>query len=168
MKLFHSTPNVGQRTIEKGFVAADALSTTEGLFPAVGGGISQFTNALFNAAFFAGLDIPESQAHSYHFERYPYGREATINWNPPIDLKITNNTEADILIWIKYMPDSTTISLYGVPYLLAVKELAQTREKINNCTNVTITRSRTYPDGSIVIDEFYATYQDELKKPCIS
>ena len=50
---------------------------------AVGGGISQFATTLFNAAFFAGLDIPEYQSHSIYITRYPYGREATLSYPAP-------------------------------------------------------------------------------------
>src|SRR5690606_18585482 len=46
---------LGQRTLEKGYVAAPAI--VDGQFKAeVGGGISQFMTTIFNAAFFAGLE----------------------------------------------------------------------------------------------------------------
>ena len=53
---------------------------------------------LFNAAFFAGLPFGEYQAHSEHFDRYPYGREATMGYEHP-DLQFENNTPYGILIW---------------------------------------------------------------------
>ena len=46
----------------------------------IGGGVSQFATTMFNAAFFAGLDIDEYQAHSEYFDRYPCGREATMGY----------------------------------------------------------------------------------------
>ncbi len=163
---FSLNNHIGQRTIENGFVAADALSTTEGLFPSVGGGISQFTTALFNAAFFAGLDITESQAHTYHFPRYPNGREATINWSPPIDLKIRNNTTDDILIWTSYLPDRTSVFIFGVPAAV-VEELPQEKvTHLSNCAKVTTTRKRTFNDGTMATDKFVAIYQDALGEPC--
>ena len=53
--------------------------------------MSQFATTLFNAAFFAGLDIREYQAHSEYFSRYPRGREATMGFPNP-DLVIENTT----------------------------------------------------------------------------
>ena len=168
---FSLNAHIGQRTIAKGFVIGDALSTTEGLFPSVGGGISQFTTALFNAAFFAGLDIPKSQPHTFHFERYPYGREATINWGEigspsRIDLDIRNNTSSDILIWTSYTPSSTTVLLYGKPLLLEVLELPRIETPQNNCTKVEIKRKRTQQDNTETIDAFNALYQSKQGEPC--
>ena len=66
--------------------SATASTSTE-----IGGGVSQFATTMFNAAYFAGLDIDESQAHSEYFDRYPRGREATMGFPEP-DLRFTNNT----------------------------------------------------------------------------
>ena len=38
----------------------------------------RLSTTTFNAAFFAGLDIPEHKAHSIYISRYPFGREATL------------------------------------------------------------------------------------------
>ncbi|MFV1989992.1 MAG: VanW family protein, partial [Acidimicrobiales bacterium] len=81
---------VGRRTREKGFVSAGVIAN--GVFESdVGGGVSQFATTLFNAAFFAGLDYGEYQSHSIYISRYPYGREATVNYDHP-DLVIKNTT----------------------------------------------------------------------------
>ncbi len=185
-EIFSLNGYIGERTLEKGFVVADALNIARGLFGDVGGGISQFTTALFNAAFFAGLDIPEYQAHTYHFPRYPYGREATINWDPPIDLKIKNNTQNNILIWTSYTDGSenndgsqnadapttaeasTTIALYGIPYFIDIKEVLPQiiTPHLQNCERVETRRSRTLPDGTQTLDSFFAIYQPELGVLC--
>ena len=81
---------VGRRTRENGFVDAGVISN--GVFTtSVGGGISQYATTLFNAAFFAGLDFGDYQSHSIYISRYPYGREATVNF-PNVDLEILNTT----------------------------------------------------------------------------
>ena len=61
--------HVGRRTTENGFVAAGAIRNGEHVSE-VGGGVSQFATTLFNAAYFAGLDITTYQAHSEYFD-YP-------------------------------------------------------------------------------------------------
>src|SRR5690606_9433031 len=92
---FSVNEHVGPRTIEKGFVPAGAIRDGEHV-DEVGGGVSQFATTLFNAAYFAGLDIPVSQAHSEYFPRYPLGREATMG-HPAPDLQIRNNTPYGVL-----------------------------------------------------------------------
>ena len=67
------------------------------LTPAVGGGISQFTTTLFNAAYYAGLEDVEHTPHSYYYSRYPAVIEATIFY-PTLDMKFRNNTEYGVLI----------------------------------------------------------------------
>ena len=85
----------------------------EGVFAEdVGGGVSQFATTMFNASFFAGLDLVAFQAHSIYIDRYPYGREATVNW-PGIDLKVRNPTDYPVLIWTEYTRDSITVKLFG-------------------------------------------------------
>jgi vancomycin resistance protein YoaR len=94
---FSINDHVGERTRAKGFVEAGAIREGKHV-EEVGGGVSQFATTMFNAAYFAGLDIPVSQAHSEYFSRYPIGREATMGYPNP-DLKLTNNTPYGVLIW---------------------------------------------------------------------
>ncbi|MCX7619362.1 MAG: VanW family protein [Acidimicrobiales bacterium] len=148
---------VGQRTKEKGYVEApvivDAKYSTD-----VGGGVSQFAATLFNAAFFAGLDIPTYQTHSIYIDRYPYGREATISWEEP-DLEIRNNTPYGVLIWTSYTDTSVTVTLYSTPWIKG-EQGHQTEEQRGPCKRVTTERIRTYlPNGKTEIDRFYALYQ---------
>jgi len=124
----------------------------------VGGGVSQFATTLFNAAYFAGLDIVEYQAHSEYFSRYPRGREATMGYPAP-DLKIENDTPYGVLIWTSYTESSLTVTLYSTPYAQA--EQTGIREaRSGNCAVVTTERTRTFVDGRPpVTDTFRATYR---------
>lgn len=102
---------VGQRTIEKGFVADGAIFRGE-IRDEIGGGISQFATTMYNAAFFAGIPILEHRAHSLYISRYPLGREATLNYDS-IDLAIENDTEHGLFIHTSYTDTSITVSLFG-------------------------------------------------------
>ncbi|HEX6418312.1 MAG TPA: VanW family protein [Acidimicrobiales bacterium] len=160
---FSVNEHVGPRTAAKGFVPAGAIRNGEHV-DEIGGGVSQFATTLFNAAYFAGLDIPVSQAHSEYFTRYPRGREATMG-HPAPDLQITNNTPYGILIWTSYTDTSITVTLYSTPY--ATGEQTGISESPNgNCTNVTTTRTRTYPDGRTETDTFRATYRPGEGETC--
>ena len=83
--VFSLNGHVGERTSANGFVQGGAIENGE-FVDTIGGGVSQFTTTLFNAAFFAGLELVEHRAHSYYLDRYPAGREATLNFDPPVDL----------------------------------------------------------------------------------
>lgn len=147
---------VGPRTREKGFVPAGAIRGGH-LTPEVGGGVSQFATTIFNAAYFAGLDFLEYQAHSQYFSRYPYGREATIS-NPAPDLVIENTTEYPVLIWTSYTSRSITVSMYSTKNVEA-EQIATRSSRRNLCTYVETDRLRTYSDGREVVDTFTAFYR---------
>ena len=111
---------LGERTLERGFVAAPMLA--DGLHvDSVGGGVSQVATTLFNAAFFAGFELNAHTAHQLYIDRYPLGREATISWPTP-DLVITNNWDASALIKVVNSSDSITVSIYSTSFDRKVEE----------------------------------------------
>ena len=147
---------IGPRTRAKGFVPAGVISG--GYFDEdVGGGISQFATTTFNAAFFAGLDIPQYRAHSVYISRYPYGREATLNFPQP-DLELYNNTPYHLMIWTSYTGTSITVSIYSTPYW-EVEQTGQFTSRAGQCRNVTTIRERVDPDGNVFEDRFTAWYR---------
>ena len=54
----------------------------------------------------------EYQAHSFYFDRYPLGREATVSWPAP-DLVFTNDTDDAALILASAGSTAVTVSIYG-------------------------------------------------------
>ncbi|MEZ5100951.1 MAG: VanW family protein [Thermoleophilia bacterium] len=102
---------LGQRTRKKGFVLAPMIEQGR-LKDAVGGGVSQVATTMYNAAFFAGLDLVEHTPHQFYISRYPMGREATVSWREP-DLVIRNDWPAGILIDTETTDTSITIRLYS-------------------------------------------------------
>lgn len=149
---------VGPRTIERGFLPAGAIRNGR-LTPEIGGGVSQFATTIFNAAYFAGLDFAEYQAHSLYFSRYPFGREATIS-TPAPDLKIKNTTEYPVLIWTSYTETSITVSMYSSKNVEAAQVASRSSQR-NQCIYVETDRERVYSDGRTVIDTFFALYRPE-------
>jgi hypothetical protein len=101
----------GRRTRARGFVADGAI--VDGvLTDEVGGGVSQFATTLFNAAFFAGLPIPEHKPHSFYISRYPAGRESTVYFGA-IDVTFRNDTDHGIVVGTSSTASSVTVTLYG-------------------------------------------------------
>lgn len=153
---FSINDHVGRRTTEKGFLPAGAISNGQ-IVDEVGGGISQFATTMFNAAYFAGLQIDVSQPHSRYFDRYPRGREATMGFPAP-DLQFTNDTPYGILIWTSYTDTSITVTLYSTPHGVG-EQIAINETMSGRCDVVTTTRRITFPDGTTEDDTFRATYR---------
>ncbi|MEZ5374245.1 MAG: VanW family protein [Microthrixaceae bacterium] len=151
---------VGHRTEEKGFVSAPVIE--DGVFTKdTGGGISQYATTLFNAAFFAGMDIPRYKAHSVYISRYPFGREATLAY-PSVDLKISNPSPYGVMIWPTYTATSITVSLYSTKWVEA-DQTAQSGEREGEgglrCGNITTRRTKTViATGESSSDTFNASY----------
>lgn len=160
---FSVNDTVGQRTAGKGFVSAGAIREGEHV-DEIGGGVSQFATTMFNAAYFAGLEIPVYQAHSEWFSRYPPGREATMGFPSP-DLKITNDTPYGVLIWTSYTAESITVTLYSTPYATA-EQTGISESSSGACRVVTTTRTRTFRDGRSDRDTFRATYRPGPGQRC--
>ena len=153
---FSINDTVGQRTAANGFVPAGAIAQGEHV-DEIGGGVSQFATTTFNAAYFAGLDIPVYQAHSEYFSRYPLGREATMGYPNP-DLQFTNNTPYGIMVWTSYTDTSLTVTLYSTPHATGAQTgISESME--GQCRIVTTTRTRTWPDGHTENDTFRARYR---------
>jgi vancomycin resistance protein YoaR len=153
---FSINDHVGRRTAENGFLPAGAISNGQ-IVDEIGGGISQFATTMFNAAYFAGLQIDVSQPHSRYFDRYPRGREATMGFPAP-DLQFTNDTPYGILIWTSYTDTSITVTLYSTPHGVG-EQIAIDEATSGRCDVVTTTRRITFPDGSTEDDTFRATYR---------
>jgi vancomycin resistance protein YoaR len=153
---FSVNDHVGRRTTANGFVEAGAIRNGVHV-PEVGGGVSQFGTTLFNAAYFAGLDILEYQSHSEWFTRYPRGREATLGYPHP-DVVIQNNTPYGVMIWTSYTGSSLTVTMYSTPYATA-EQTGITESPQGQCMVVTTTRTRTYPNGETDNDTFRSTYR---------
>tara|TARA_B110000438_G_scaffold61561_1_gene61862 strand:+ start:2884 stop:4590 length:1707 start_codon:yes stop_codon:yes gene_type:complete len=148
--------HVGPRTEESGFVPGGAIQDGI-LIETIGGGISQFTTTIFNAALLAGLKFDFYQAHSLYFPRYPYGREATISY-PSVDLKIRNTTPFSILIWPSYTSESITVDLYSTKHLDVTFESPSEKRVGLMCTRVKTKRVTTSLNGDIEEDFFGALY----------
>ncbi|MGI8759504.1 MAG: VanW family protein [Acidimicrobiales bacterium] len=153
---FSVNGHVGERTRAKGFSLGGFINNGV-LEQAIGGGVSQYATTLFNAAFFAGLDFGEYQAHTLYISRYPYGREATLSFPKP-DLVIENTTPHGVLIWPTYTGSSLTVTLYSTRYATG-EQTGQSRGRAGRCTRVTTERTRRYVDGRTEVDSVFATYR---------
>jgi vancomycin resistance protein YoaR len=136
---------LGERTRDRGFLPAGTIIRGR-LVDTVGGGVSQIATTVFNAAFFAGLELIEHTPHQFYIDRYPMGREATISWGGP-DLVFRNDWEAAILIGAEAGDTGITIRFYSAG--LGRRVETQTSEPYDRTQPRTVTRESTrLPPGT--------------------
>ncbi|MEV4107012.1 VanW family protein [Nonomuraea sp. NPDC049695] len=102
---------VGERTVEDGYVEAGQIVGGR-MVNIVGGGVSQFATAMYNAAFFGGFDLVEHKPMDYFSTRYPAGRDVTLLY-PDTDLKWRNDSEYGVLIKTAFTDTSVTVTLWS-------------------------------------------------------
>ena len=148
---------VGPRTAAKGYRGAPTIIKGE-LEDTLGGGVSQFATTMFNAVFFAGLQIDKHKPHSFYISRYPAGREATVNF-PGVDLRWTNDTGAAVVVRTAYTGTSLTVSIYGQAANQAVAAVTGARRPYSGGTfQINVTRVITRADGQQDRETFTARY----------
>ncbi len=127
---FSLNKHTGERDYAAGYKDAPVIVGGK-LEPGVGGGASQFTTTLFNAAYYAGLEDVEHKPHSFYFSRYPAVIEATIFY-PTLDLKFKNTTPYGILIDTSYTGKSVTVSLWSTKVYDSVKTVRSPRRNVTS------------------------------------
>jgi vancomycin resistance protein YoaR len=110
-QVFSMNGATGQRTAAKGYRTAHVIQNGE-IVDGLGGGVCQAGTTMFNAAFFAGLPVPERRNHSLHISHYPMGRDATLNW-PTTDLKWRNDSPYGIYITSRATPSTLTFTFWS-------------------------------------------------------
>ena len=131
---FSLNGHTGERNYAKGY--KDAPVIVNGVLePGVGGGASQFTTTLFNAAYYAGLEDVEHKPHSFYFSRYPAVIESTIFY-PTLDLKFKNTTPYGILIDTATTGRSVTVSMWSTKVYDSVKTVYGPRRNVTSPATV--------------------------------
>ncbi|MBF6620802.1 MAG: VanW family protein [Patulibacter sp.] len=151
----------GERTKDKGYVEAPFIAGNK-IEPSVGGGVSQFSTTVYNAAYFAGLQIDAFRAHSLYIDRYPAGRESTLNF-PDIDMRWTNDTDAPVVVRASYDDAGVTVALYGNNGSREVSSSAGDREPVDGGNfQITVTRKVRYDDGREAEQPVTTRYETEV------
>ena len=102
---------VGERTPQRGYKKAIIFANRQ-METAYGGGVSQVTGTLFNAALEAGLPIVTYRVHTRPVDYITLGRDATVSWGD-FDMKFKNNTPAPIYISYQLKGSKLTARLFG-------------------------------------------------------
>jgi vancomycin resistance protein YoaR len=112
-EVFSLTELIGDFTVDKGFKEAFVIVGDE-LVPELGGGTCQIGTTLYNAAALADLKVHSRRNHSFYFNIYPLGRDATI-YPGQADFKFENDTPYPVLIKAQATNRKLSFRLYGTP-----------------------------------------------------
>ena len=110
-QVFSMNDTVKERTPENGYAIATVLANGRHA-KGYGGGVSSITTAVWDVAFFAGMDRVEQHPHSVWISRYKPGLEATVAWGQK-DLKWRNPAPTGVLMTTSTTPTSVTITVWG-------------------------------------------------------
>ncbi|WP_172192145.1 VanW family protein [Actinomyces faecalis] len=180
---FSLSEALGPIDAEHGFTSSGVLSG--GVHSnAMGGGLSQVTTTVFNAAFEAGMDDVEHHPHSVWFTRYPAGREATL-WSGHLDLRWRNSTPYAALVQAWAADGQVHVRLWSTPYYTvsitpsdksSIRPVQVIHSTAAGCEpygggqagfDITVTRSRKAPEGDSPADDVLATsYQADNALVC--
>jgi len=108
---FSFNRTVGERTAERGFRYAPALSQGETIM-SIGGGICQTSSTIYAALKPSELLVTEQQRHGKPVPYLPWGWDATVFWNA-IDFRFVNNTNYPMRIEIELDGRTLTARLWG-------------------------------------------------------
>jgi vancomycin resistance protein YoaR len=180
---FSLNETLGQRTAANGYKPAGVIMDGQ-MKEDYGGGISQVSTTLFNAAFFAGFDLDEHRAHSRYISRYPEGRETTIDWTS-IDLKFTNTSDEPVVLDMSLSGGEVHARVLGVKTVeveagasdrFAFTSPGTVRESGPSCTpqspgegwSITIYRTIRDADSGDVVkeDDFTTVYRPVNRVVC--
>lgn len=121
-EVFSFNEFVGPTTLEAGFQKGFGIILSGGqaeTVESVAGGICQVSTTLFQAVYWAGLEVVERWPHSYWIERYGRppsgftGLDTTVD-DPWVDFKFRNNTGNWIWIESAYDDETITFTIHGI------------------------------------------------------
>ena len=139
---------VGPRDTARGFQAAPTILDGE-FRDSVGGGVSQFATALFNAVFFSGLKDVTHTPHSYYISRYPPGREATVSFPKP-DLVFENDSPHGVLVDTATTGTSVTVTFWGTRRFDEIRAVTGPRTRIRDFGTQYVQREDCSPGNGAV------------------
>jgi VanW like protein len=154
-QVFSFWKQIGRATEERGYVVGRMLQ--QGcMIAAVGGGLCQLSNALYDAALQAGCEIVERHAHSRIVpgSSAAAARDATVAWNY-IDLRFRSGVP--LLIRARVTRDELEVSFCAFPGTVVPREKttgaagntdasrgAQVREPVSTCATCAETACLRY------------------------
>ena len=119
-EVFSMNDTIKERTPENGYTEGFVIGPGGVFREDLGGGVSTATTAVWTAAYFAGMEAVQVQAHSIYIPRYAPGLEATVAWGV-FDMKLKNSSPNAVLITARTTNTSVTVEFWGTRQFDKVK-----------------------------------------------
>lgn len=160
----------GQRTVDKGYQEAGAISGGQSI-EEVGGGICQVSSTLFNAVARANLEIVSRSPHAWPSTYVNRGEDATVNW-PNLDFQFKNNTTSPIFVITYYKDRKCSAEIWGISLGegITIDLKSEIVKTIEPSTEVKYVNNVNLPYGTsketikartgYVVDTYQVWYQD--------
>jgi|GEM_PF-674443 len=110
-EVFSQNAAIGPYTQEKGFEKGPTYIGTT-LTTTIGGGVCKIASTLYNVAVLSNLKIVERHNHTMPVPYVPYGQDATVSYGNK-DIRFSNNTRSDIMIWAQGIDNILYMAFYG-------------------------------------------------------
>ena len=133
--VFSMNKTTENRDPENGYMQGWVIGPGGVFRQALGGGLSAATTTVWSAAFYAGLEPVEVQAHSVYISRYVPGLEATVAWDA-FDMKFRNNTPFGVFMTAESDGTSMTVRMYSTKMYTLID--AEVGERFGVTSNKTI------------------------------
>ena len=117
--VFSFNQEIGPTTVDAGFQRGFGIDLKDGRVDPVAGGVSQVASTLFQAVYWAGLEIVERWPHLHWDQRYgeppsgSLGLDATVD-DPAIDFKFRNTSGYWIRIQAEAGDSAIAFTIYGL------------------------------------------------------
>ena len=117
--VFSFNQEIGPTTVDAGFQRGFGINLKDGRVDPVAGGVSQVSSTLFQAVYWAGLEIVERWPHIHWDQRYgeppsgSLGLDATVD-DPAIDFKFRNTSGYWIRIEVEAGDSAIAFTIYGL------------------------------------------------------
>ena len=121
-EVFSMNDTIKERTPENGYTEGFVIGPGGVFREDLGGGVSTATTAVWTAAYFAGMEAVQVQAHSIYIPRYAPGLEATVAWGV-FDMQFRNSLPNAVLITARTTNTSVTVEFWGTRQFDKVKAI---------------------------------------------
>jgi vancomycin resistance protein YoaR len=123
---FSLNDTIGERTPGNGYTKGFVIGPGGVFKEDLGGGVSTSATTVWTAAFYAGLQRVQTQAHSIWIPRYRAGLEATVAWGS-FDMKFRNDTPHAVYITTIMKNTSLTVQMWGTKVYDEIRAVSSPR-----------------------------------------
>jgi vancomycin resistance protein YoaR len=166
--VFSMNDTTENRDPENGYMEGWVIGPGGIFQKALGGGLSAATTTVWSAAFYAGLEPVEVQAHSVYISRYVPGLEATIAWDG-FDMKFRNDTPYGVFITAESDATSMTVRMYSTKLYTKIDAEVGERYGITNNSKIynesdSCSAQTGGPGFTIDVDRVFYEGEEEVRR----